>query len=237
MSVAIVFGASGSIGSAIGEHLQAQGFAVIGVGRNKNSASPPQFSSWVIWNEDAGEFSCSLSDLLAGKKIDAIVWAQGANLNDDIDSFDLTKHLQMYEANVTFILCSLQALLKAEFLAKNARLVVISSIWQNIARQTKLSYCITKSALQGLVQSLSIDLGRQGILINAVLPGALDTPMTRVNLQEHQISALERATPLQSLPNLSDVTGLTAYLCSSSNTGITGQFIAADRGFSNARIL
>lgn len=43
MSVAIVFGASGSIGSAIGEHLQAQGFAVIGVGRNKNSASPPSF--------------------------------------------------------------------------------------------------------------------------------------------------------------------------------------------------
>ena len=115
--------------------------------------------------------------------------------------------------------------------------MVISSIWQNIARQTKLSYCITKSALQGLVQSLSIDLGRQGILINAVLPGALDTPMTRANLQEHQISALEGATPLQSLPNLSDVTGLTAYLCSQSNTGITGQFIAADRGFSNARIL
>ena len=237
MSVAIVFGASGSIGCGIGEHLQVQGFAVIGVGRNKNSASPPQFSSWVIWNEDAGEFSRSLNEQLAGKKIDAIVWAQGANHNDDIDSFDLTKHLHMYEANVTFILRSLQALLKAEFLAKNARLVVISSIWQNIARQTKLSYCITKSALQGLVQSLSIDLGRQGILINAVLPGAIDTPMTRANLQEHQISALEGATPLQSLPNLSDVTGLTVYLCSPSNTGITGQFIAADRGFSNARIL
>lgn len=237
MSVAIVFGASGSIGSAIGEHMQAQGFAVIGVGRNKNSTSPSQFSSWVIWNEDAGEFSRSLSERLSGKQINAIVWAQGANLNDDIDSFDLAKHLQMYEANVTFILLSLQVLLTAGFLAKNARLVVISSIWQNIARQTKLSYCITKSALQGLVQSLSIDLGRQGILINAVLPGALDTPMTRANLQEHQISALEGATPLQSLPHLSDVTGLTAYLCSSSNTGITGQFIAADRGFSNARIL
>jgi NADP-dependent 3-hydroxy acid dehydrogenase YdfG len=88
MSVAIVFGASGSIGSAIGEHLLTQGFDVIRVGRSKNSASPTQFSSWVIWNEDAGEFSRSLSEHLAGKKIDAIVWAQGTNLNDDIDSFD-----------------------------------------------------------------------------------------------------------------------------------------------------
>ena len=237
MSLALVFGASGSIGSAICDHLSAQGFNVTGVGRADVSPPSANLSSWVIWNENSLEFSKALEQHLAGNRLDAIVWAQGANLNDDIDSFDLTKHLQMYEANVTFILRSLQALLKAGFLAKNARLVVISSIWQNIARQTKLSYCITKSALQGLVQSLSIDLGRQGILINAVLPGALDTHMTRANLQEHQISALEGATPLQSLPQLSDVTGLTAYLCSPSNTGITGQFIAADRGFSNARIL
>jgi NAD(P)-dependent dehydrogenase (short-subunit alcohol dehydrogenase family) len=122
-------------------------------------------------------------------------------------------------------------------LQEDARLCVISSIWQNIARQKKLSYCITKSALQGLVQSLSIDLGKHGKLINAVLPGALDTAMTKANLSQEQISLLESTTPLGSLPNLTDVTGLVAYLCSPQNTGITGQFIAADRGFSNARIL
>jgi len=237
VSLALVFGASGSIGSAICDHLKTQGFNVIGVGRENVGAPSSNLDSWVAWNENSLEFSKSIEKHLAGNGLDAIVWAQGANLNDDIDSFDLTTHLQMYEANVTFILRSLQALLKVGCLAKNARLVVISSIWQNIARQRKLSYCITKSALQGLVQSLSIDLGKQGILINAVLPGALDTPMTRANLQENQISTLEGATPLQSLPHLSDVTGLVAYLCSPSNTGITGQFIAADRGFSNARIL
>jgi NAD(P)-dependent dehydrogenase (short-subunit alcohol dehydrogenase family) len=159
------------------------------------------------------------------------------NFSDDIYSFDLTKHQAMYEANVTYILNSLQDLMKSNCLAPAARLCVISSIWQNIARQNKLSYCITKSALQGLVQSLSVDLGKQGMLINAVLPGALDTVMTRANLSQEQISLLESITPLSSLPNLSDVTGLVAYLCSSQNTGITGQFIAADRGFSNARIL
>ena len=143
----------------------------------------------------------------------------------------------MYEANVTFILITLQTLLNHNLLKNDARLCVISSIWQNIARQKKLSYCITKSALQGLVQSLSIDLGKQGFLINAVLPGALDTAMTRSNLNSDQIHSLESSTPLQTLPNLTDVTGLVGYLCSKQNTGITGQFIAADRGFSNARIL
>jgi NAD(P)-dependent dehydrogenase (short-subunit alcohol dehydrogenase family) len=174
---------------------------------------------------------------LGAQKIDSVVWAQGINFNDDIENFDLNAHLKMYEANVTFILSTLKVLTDCNVLNKNARLCVISSIWQNIARQNKLSYCITKSALLGLVQSLSVDLGKQGKLINAVLPGALDTVMTRANLSQEQILRLESITPLGSLPKLNDVTGLVAYLCSPENTGITGQFIAADRGFSNARIL
>jgi Dehydrogenases with different specificities (related to short-chain alcohol dehydrogenases) len=64
---------------------------------------------------------------------------------------------------------------------------VISSIWQNIARQNKLSYCVTKAALQGLIQSLMIDLGSAGHLVNAVLPGVLDTQMTRNNLLAEQL--------------------------------------------------
>jgi hypothetical protein len=165
------------------------------------------------------------------------VWAQGTNCSDDIETFDLAVHQEMYAANVTYILVSLQELLRHGLLAPGARLCVISSIWQNIARQRKLSYCVTKSALQGLVQSLAVDLGRLGYVINAVLPGALDTPMTRANLSADQIQALEEMTPLRHLPELDDVCNLVEFLCSAGNTGITGQFIAADRGFSNARIL
>lgn len=232
MKTVVVFGASGSIGQAICAHFRAQEYLVIGVGRAESVEH-----SIIKWDGSANEFSDSMRSLLGYAKVDAVVWAQGMNFNDDIDTFDLSEHLKMYEANVTYILSTLRALTDFDWLQEDARLCVISSIWQNIARQKKLSYCITKSALQGLVQSLSIDLGKQGKLINAVLPGALDTVMTRANLSQEQISRLESITPLGSLPNLADVTSLAAYLCSSENTGITGQFIAADRGFSNARIL
>lgn len=236
MRVTLVFGASGSIGRAICNRLQQQGCRVIGSGRSERP-SELSFLPWVQWTQDSQVFATQLDENLAGSKIDSVIWAQGINFNDQVEDFDLPRHLEMYEANVTFILITLQLLLNKSLLSKNAKLCVISSIWQNIARQNKLSYCITKSALQGLIQSLSIDLGKNGILINAVLPGALDTEMTRKNLSTTQIQYLENATPLKSLPDLSDVTGLVDYLCSASNTGITGQFIAADRGFSNARIL
>jgi len=233
----LVFGASGSIGQALCAHFLSQDCFILGVGRQTIAKSSNPNLSWVIWNDDPILFTNSIKGCLAGKLLDSLVWAQGMNFNDDVESFDLAKHQEMYDANVTFILRSLQALMKFQLLSKNAKLCVISSIWQNIARQNKLSYCITKSALQGLVQSMSIDLGKQGILINAVLPGALDTKMTRANLNESQIKSLEAVTPLATLPQLSDVTGLVDFLCSTNNTGITGQFISADRGFSHARIL
>ena len=232
MKTAVVFGASGSIGQAICAHFKGQKSLVVGVGRSESVEH-----SIIQWDGNAKALSVSMRSLLGNAKVDAVVWAQGMNFNDDIDTFDLSEHLKMYEANVTYVLSTLKALIDFDLLQEDARLCVISSIWQNIARQKKLSYCITKSALQGLVQSLSLDLGKQGKLINAVLPGALDTAMTRANLSQEQISLLESITPLGSLPNLTDVTGLVAYLCSAQNTGITGQFIAADRGFSNARIL
>jgi 3-oxoacyl-[acyl-carrier protein] reductase len=237
LSTALVFGASGSIGQAICIHLYEHGYRVIGAGRSSSAKSELQESNWAIWTGDEVEFSQDLNSKLPGAKLDCVVWAQGMNFNDEIGDFDSEKHLQMYEANVLFILRSLQVIMAGEMLSQNARLCIISSIWQNIARQSKLSYCVTKSALQGLVQSLAIDLGKQGILINAVLPGALDTPMTRSNLNSAQLEKLESATPLQSLASLDDVTGLVYYLCSQDNTGITGQFISADRGFSYARIL
>ena len=61
--------------------------------------------------------------------------------------------------------------------------------------------------------------------------------MTRRNLAPEQLDRLSRATGFNRLPSLTDVAGLTCFLCSPENTGVTGQFIAADLGFSHVRIV
>jgi 3-oxoacyl-[acyl-carrier protein] reductase len=65
----------------------------------------------------------------------------------------------------------------------------------------------------------------------------LDTPMTQQNLVAAQVAVLTSSTKFQRLPALGDVASLVLYLCSPENTGITGQFIAADLGFSNVRLI
>lgn len=230
----IIFGATGSIGTALSCWFGENGWQVTAVSRSANRGVTQKYGELVAWEP----FETPIAEaLLGGCLFDAAVWAQGSNCNDNIFSFERKTHEDMYRANVTYVMATLHELLVHKLLTSPSRLCVVSSIWQNIARQNKLSYCVTKAALQGLIQSLMIDLGPEGYLVNAVLPGVLDTPMTRNNLSPAQLQKVELMTPLGTLPSLDDVCNLVGFLCSKENTGITGQFITADRGFSYARTL
>jgi NAD(P)-dependent dehydrogenase (short-subunit alcohol dehydrogenase family) len=233
----LVFGASGAIGHAISLAALARGWTVTGVARSipERALEGCDQVAYLAVNPLSNSFDPN--HLRTATPYTAVCWAQGANLNDTVFNVDLEKHLEIYSANVAYILVTLKALLEHRLLAPASRMCVISSIWQNLARQSKLSYCVSKSALQGLVLSAAADLAAEGHLINAVLPGALDTPMTRRNLTAAQIESLASATAFGRLPSLTDVAGLVCFLCSPENTGITGQFIAADLGFSHVRIV
>ena len=230
----LVFGASGAIGSAICSAAMERGWRVTGVARRWPDEAHNSFETLALDPLAAG-FDPDV--LAAAAPFDAVCWAQGANTNDSVYDVDLTRHQELYQANVVYILATLKMLLAGTLLSPAARLCVISSIWQNLARQSKLSYCVSKAALQGLILSASADLAADGHLINAVLPGALETPMTRRNLAPAQIERLSQATGFNRLPALEDVASIVCYLCSPENIGITGQFIAADLGFSHVRIV
>jgi NAD(P)-dependent dehydrogenase (short-subunit alcohol dehydrogenase family) len=228
----LLFGANGSIGSALHAKFAEKSWQVVSVSRDTANGQDQ-----LCWNPLLETGAEVLEQLIAHGPFDAVCWAQGKNCNDSIYAFDVEQHREVYEANVVYILASLDVLLKEGVLRKPARLCVISSIWQEISRQNKLSYGVSKAALKGLVLSLANDLGADGHLINAVLPGALDTPMTRKNLSDAQVQAITSATQFGRLANLQDVTNAVHYLCSAENTGVTGQFIKIDLGFTDVRVI
>jgi len=220
-----LFGSTGFIGGAISRKFTDMGWEVIPVLHRAGS------DGGIFW-----DINQQIPKALTSQgPFDSVCWAQGVNLNDSIYSFDIQSHQQVYSANVEYILITLSQLIKAGSLKKAARLCVISSIWQNISRQDKLSYAVSKAALQGLILSLANDMARDGHLVNAVLPGALDTPMTRKNLAASQIELIENATAFKHLPQVQDVVNTVYFLGSDENTGVTGQFIKVDLGFSDVR--
>ena len=230
----LVFGATGAIGRAIAEAALSRGWQVTGVARSLAN-------DWLAGADalalDPMADNFAPQSLRGELPYTAVCWAQGANCNDSVYDVDLPRHMELYAANVAYILVTLKALLTGDLLAPASRLCIISSIWQNLARQNKLSYCVTKAALQGLVLSASADLARDGHLINAVLPGAIETPMTRRNLSAEQIDRIASATGFNRLTSLGDVASAVLSLCSPDNTGLTGQFVTADLGFSHVRIV
>ena len=226
----LLFGGTGAIGRAIARAFDAWNWRVVAVSRRAGAGH-------LAWDPLEPADQAGGEAAAAQGPFDAVCWAQGMNANDSVYDVDLALHERMYRANCAFVLASLRFLLDRGLLSKPSRLCVISSIWQDMARQDKLSYSMTKAALRGLVLSAANDLGRDGHLINAVLPGVLETPMTRANLSHVQIDKVTSGTQFGRLAELDDVARTVRFLCSPENTGVTGQFIKVDLGFSDVRIL
>jgi hypothetical protein len=231
----LVFGGRGAIGSAVIERFLALGWRVTATSRRSAAQHVEQGAEWIVCDPVAALSSPAQFDIQ--KPYSAVCWAQGANISDSVFDVDAKIHLDIYRANCLFVVETLRLLLERALLSPRARLVVVSSIWQRVARQNKLSYIMSKAAVGGLVRSASIDLAPRGILINAVLPSVIDTPMTSANLTPEQVERVANSTPFGRLISLDEVVAAIELLCSERNTGITGQSLSVDLGFAHARLV
>jgi NAD(P)-dependent dehydrogenase (short-subunit alcohol dehydrogenase family) len=228
MKACLVFGGNGAIGSAITELFKSLGYSVWTTTRAVGSAEQHQVK--IIGDRTAD--SATLKGL---PLFDVVVWAQGVNQNDSILDVDVERLSQVIEANTIFVVTTMNMLLSNGSLKEGSHLCVISSIWEEITRGNKLSYSISKAAIGALVRSAAIDLSSRGIYVNAVLPGVLDTPMTRSVLSQDQLNNVEGATGFNRLVSPHEIAKVVEFLCSESNSGISGQSIVVDLGFSHAK--
>jgi NAD(P)-dependent dehydrogenase (short-subunit alcohol dehydrogenase family) len=227
-STALIFGATGSIGQYIFEQLKKENVEVIGTTTNSNKITPSQSDNMILVTSDNQDSLKNIS------KVNIVIWAQGCNFNDNINNFNHENFNNLMDGNVTFVLNTLNTLLKENKIQDNAKIVIISSIWEEFTRENKLSYSISKAALSGLVKNLSYDLSSKNILINNVLPGVIDNDMTRKTLDENQLNYIKNYLNFGRLVNVDDVYRLVKFLAIE-NSGITGQSIRVDLGFTNVR--
>jgi NAD(P)-dependent dehydrogenase (short-subunit alcohol dehydrogenase family) len=178
------------------------------------------------------------SAVLGSKKFDAVVFAQGANVNGSAMQTGTKELNELFEANVTVIAESVSTLMGANAINEGGRVVILSSLWEQFTRQEKFAYSVTKAAVGGLVRSLAVDLGRQKkILVNGILPGIINSPMVARTLSPEQIANVVSQTPVGDLATPVDVANSVYMFGSNLNTGISGQSIFVDRGFSVARTI
>jgi len=220
----LIFGSTGTLGGAILDKYRAEKWGVTCAVRK-------------VVNDCDIQLPLT-SAILASKKFDAVVFAQGANVNGSAMQTGTKELNELFEANVTVIAESVSTLMGANTINEGGRVVILSSLWEQFTRQEKFAYSVTKAAVGGLVRSLSVDLGRQKkILVNGILPGIVNSPMVARTLSPEQIANVVSQTPIGELATPVDVANSVYMFGSSLNTGISGQSIFVDRGFSVARTI
>jgi NAD(P)-dependent dehydrogenase (short-subunit alcohol dehydrogenase family) len=224
----LVFGGLGTIGAAVVDHFESKGYSVW-----MTSRSPDGVSGKVIKIIGGSEIDSSVFGELP--PLDVVVWAQGLNTNDSIENVQLEVMEEIIHGNATFIVETMHALISENKILDGARLCIVSSIWQEIVRPNKLSYSISKAACGAIVRSSASDLATRNILVNAVLPGVLDTKMTRAVLDNDQLVRVQKVTGFNRLVVPQEVAEVVGFLCSPSNTAITGQSIVIDLGYTNVK--
>jgi NAD(P)-dependent dehydrogenase (short-subunit alcohol dehydrogenase family) len=114
-------------------------------------------------------------------------------------------------------------------------IVNFSSGLAHIMLSDGAAYCVSKAAVLALTRLAAKAGGKHKVRVNAVLPGAIDTPMLWGNLREGQdpqslIDMLVKQHPIGRLGQTSDVARAVGFLCDPANSFVTGALLAVDGG-------
>ncbi|HWE99259.1 MAG TPA: SDR family NAD(P)-dependent oxidoreductase [Caulobacteraceae bacterium] len=93
------------------------------------------------------------------------------------------------------------------------------------------AYCASKAGVLGLTRTLALELGRDGVTANAILPGAILTGMTSASFERPEVAqAWARKAALKRLGAPQDIARVALFLASDDAAFVTGQAIAVDGG-------
>ena len=162
---------------------------------------------------------------------DVIIQCAGINNPLPIDQISEQELLKTFYINVFGFYKIIQLNIEHFKKIKNGWVLGISSIYGQVAREYRSPYVMSKHALNGLIKTISIELGVYNVKSNSLSPGFVNTKMTSKNNSPEKIKSFESKIPLGRLAKPEDIANTAFFLCSKENEYINGQNIVVDGGF------
>jgi NAD(P)-dependent dehydrogenase (short-subunit alcohol dehydrogenase family) len=236
-NVAVVTGAGGAIGGAIARRLAADGYAVACVDEALDGAEATASAL-----DDASGFRCDVRKPAQVRRLrdqverrlgpaDVLVNVAGVFFTHRITELSEADWDLLIDVNLkgTFLTC--QTFLPSMIERGAGSIVNIASTAGLRGGRDRAAYCASKGGVVLFTRSLALDHGPEGVRINCVCPGLIDTPMASwLKEDKRALLAWERSIPAQRIGHVDDIASTVAYLVSPDALYVHGAALVVDGG-------
>lgn len=236
--VALITGASGGIGQAAVQLFAAAKWAVVAVDRRPG---PPPTEGVSVIQADVSipEDVIQIFARIAGQegRLDSLVNNAAIQISKPILETSVAEWDDVMASNLRSVYLTAKHgfdLLRAA----RGSIVNVSSVHALATSASIAAYAASKGGLLALTRAMAIEFGREGVRVNAVLPGAVDTPMLRDSLRrleggslEHKLQALGARSPVGRVGRPEEIAQAILFLADGERSSfITGQALTVDGG-------